>query len=581
MRHLMTIGFALVILLAIVLAAAEQAPQVAAQGPVVARPIIGYAVKAGVSPRLRDIPPGLSEGGSLRVIAPRRAASSQVKLPSRIARDPVVQNNAGRINIPAPIRNFEGTSNADNQSVSHSRFWPPDTNGDIGFDPSTGKKYYVQGVNIAYQVWDVTSVPVSISGPVDFEALWTTLGPPCSTLTSIPSSGDIIVLFDSMAHRWLASVMAQPNDPNGPFHQCVAISKTADPTGQYWLYDFIVSNTLFNDYPKWAVWPDGYYLSVNQFDQNGNGDGVGAYVFDRTSMLSGGSPVSFQYFNLPNQYSMLPSNLNGSNLPPAGSPNYYVQLGYAASGLAQNPLEVWQFHTDWSNPSNSTFAESVTLAAASFDSNLCNFNEACIPEPAVSGQATQALDPLSDRLMYRLQYRDFGGYETMVVNHTVAVGDFADHAGIRWYEFRRYGGGSWTIYQQGTYAPDSNHRWMGSMAMDGEGNIALGYSVSSTSVFPSIRYTGRMATDPLNQLPQGEGTIANGTGAQTYTSRWGDYTAMSIDPADDCTFWYTNEYYSTTNGSSNWQTRIGSFILCSPQPGVYYFPVIGKNASLP
>ena len=186
---------------------------------------------------------------------------------------------------------------------------------------------------------------------------------------------------------------------------------------------------------------------------------------------------------------------------------------------------------------------------------MCAGNRNCISQQGT----TVKLDPISDRLMYRLQYRNFGDHEALVLNHTVDVNN-ADRAGIRWYELRK-SGSVWSIYQQGTFSPDPTQRWMGSIAMDALGNIGLGYSASSSTVFPSIRYTGRLAGDPLGQLPQGEGTIINGTGAQTHSaSRWGDYSSLSIDPVDNCTFWYTNEYVQTT-GSAPWRTRIGSFQL--------------------
>lgn len=440
---------------------------VAAQGPTRSGPTIGHAVATGVSPALRSLPASPSHQVVPRVVPLHRAVNPQATLssPSRVIRDPVVQKAPGRTTISPTIQNFEGTNDFNN-------YYPPDTNGDIGYDPATGKKYYVQWVNVGYQVWDVTSMPTSVMGPVDASLLWAglTSTSPCQTLTSFTSNGgDPVVLFDSLSQRWLASAFA--NNGGGPYHQCVALSKTADTSGQYWLYDFILSSTMFNDYPKFAVWPDGYYLTVNQF---GGSNGVGAFVFERAKMLSGDTSASFQYFNLPNQSNMQPSNLNGPNQPPTGSPNYFVQLGYDGSGNPQSPLQVWQFHTDWAVTTNSTITLLTTLPVAAFNTNLCNFSASCIPEPPVSGQTVQSLDALSDRLMYRLQYRNFGSYETMVVNHTVAVGDFANHAGIRWYEFRKYGSGAWSIYQQGTYAPDANHRWMGSIAMDGEGQHCVG-----------------------------------------------------------------------------------------------------------
>jgi hypothetical protein len=212
---------------------------------------------------------------------------------------------------------------------------------------------------------------------------------------------------------------------------------------------------------------------------------------------------------------------------------------------------------------------------------MCAGSRNCIPQPGTSVK----LDPISDRLMYRLQYRNFGGHEAMVLNHTVDVNN-TNRAGIRWYELRKPNspGASWGIFQQGTFSPDATHRWMGSMAMDGMGNIGLGYSASSSTTFPSIRYTGRLAGDPLGQMSQGEGTFVNGTGAQTHTSsRWGDYSSLSVDPVDNCTFWYTNEYVQTS-GSSPWFTRIGSFQLpgCSgPAPTPTNTPVAPTATATP
>jgi hypothetical protein len=215
-------------------------------------------------------------------------------------------------------------------------------------------------------------------------------------------------------------------------------------------------------------------------------------------------------------------------------------------------LELYEFHVDWANPANSTFTALPDLFPASFDREMCGYSliGTCIPQPGTS----QKLESLTAWLMWRLQYRNFGTHETLVVNHTVDL-DGTDHAGIRWYELRKTGG-SWSIYQQGTYGPDAHHRWMGSVAMDQDGNMALGYSVSSSSVHPSIRYVGRLASDPLGQMPQGETELIAGTGSQTHSYRWGDYSSMNVDPVDDCTFWYTQQYIVS---GQRWRTRVGSF----------------------
>jgi hypothetical protein len=219
---------------------------------------------------------------------------------------------------------------------------------------------------------------------------------------------------------------------------------------------------------------------------------------------------------------------------------------------------LWAFHVDWVNTANSTFTNLINLPVAAFDGNMCNGARNCVPQPSTSAK----LDAIADRLMYRLQYRNFGAYQTLVTNHTVDV-DSTDRAGVRWYELRNTGSG-WSIFQQGTFSPDSTDRWMASAAMNGLGEIAVGYSISSSSIFPSVRYTGRVPGDALGTLPQGEGTLMAGTGSQTDTlySRWGDYSMMAVDPVDDCTFWFTSEYVQTT-GAANWKTRIGSFQVSS------------------
>jgi hypothetical protein len=228
-----------------------------------------------------------------------------------------------------------------------------------------------------------------------------------------------------------------------------------------------------------------------------------------------------------------------------------------AWGYPQDQLEAWKFHVDWVTPANSTFTSQPNLATASFVQMGSG-----IPQP---GTPT-TLDTLSDRLMYRLAYRNFGDHEALVVNHTVSV---SGQAGVRWYELRRTGG-NWSINQQGTYAPaGGTHRWMGSVALDKSGNLALGMSASSSTVFPSIYYAGRLAGDPAGTLTM-ESTMTPGGGSQLAPSRWGDYSSMSLDPSDDCTFWYTTEYYSAS-ASWNWQTRIASF----------RFPQCGSGGSGP
>jgi hypothetical protein len=367
------------------------------------------------------------------------------------------------------------------------------------------------------------------------------------------------VLYDQLADRWMLSQFAVPGGTSG-YHQCIAVSQTGDPTGAWYRYDFLWSNINMNDYPHFGVWQDGYYMTVHEFANASTWAGQGVAVFERDKMLQG-LPARMVKFNLfstdPNMGGMLPTDLDGPP-PAAGTPNYFVEPDDNAGGFPQDQVQVWAFHVDWANTVNSTFTRVATLATAAFDSNMCNGARACIPQSGT----TAKLDAIADRAMYRAQFRNFGSYQTIMLNHTVdATG--TDRAGIRWYELRDTGGAGWAINQQSTFSPDSTNRWMGSVAMNGNGDIGLGYSASSSTMFPAIRYTGRLATDPLNSMTQGEGLLIAGTGAQTHTAaRWGDYSMLAVDPVDDCTFWYTSEYVQTT-GSAPWRTRIGSFKLAN------------------
>jgi len=415
-------------------------------------------------------------------------------------------------------------------------------------------------VNLSFAVYSRSGA--LLYGPAATNTLWQGFGGPCETT----NDGDPIVLYDHLADRWILTQFALPNFPSGPFYECIAVSQTGNPLGAYHRYQFLISNTKLDDYPKFGVWPDGYYMSVNQFTCNVlfcNWAGQGVVAFDRAQMLAG-QPAQMVYFDLfgvdPNLGGMLPADLDGTTPPPAGTPNPFCQIDDNAWGYSPDQIQCWRFHADWANPAASTFTFDTALTTAAFDSNLCGYSRNCITQR----DTTVRVDAISDRLMYRLQYRNFGTHQTLVTNHTVDANG-ADRAGVRWYELRN-GGGGWSIFQQGTYAPDTLHRWMGSIAMNGLGDVGLGYSVSSGTVFPSIRTTGRLAGDPPGLMTQGELSIVAGTGHQTHSSgRWGDYSQMSVDPVDDCTFWYTQEYYAV-KGSAPWRTRIGSFKLrdCGP-----------------
>ena len=465
------IGFFIVLVIALIIAL-DSAQVVNAQKPNPQATVIP-AVKQGIGSLPFNSRVAIPSNTNPRDVPSGRLNPSLIlgKVPSVLIPqiDGALQIGLGSARMPLPLVTFEGMS----RSGLIGNFIPPDTNGDIGYAPATGKKYYAQIVNSGFQVWDVTSTPTLVLGPVYLGSLWNSLGAPCNT-----NAVDPIVLFDTLANRWLISQFPHPK--LGSFvgyHQCIAISKSSDPTGEYYLYDFIVHMTKMNDYPKFGVWHDGYYMSVNQFYSDDSWAGAGAYVFDRAKMLAG-NPATAQYFDLPNLGGMLPSHLNGTTAPPAGAPNYFLQVDDDPANV-NDRLELWQFHVDWTTPANSTFTNPISPTVATFSSNLCGMNY-CISQlgvPLVLDPITLANDvPWRPQLMYRLNYRNFGTHESLVVNHTVSVGDSAYHAGIRWYELRK-NGGAWSVYQQGTYAPDSNSRWMGSIAMDGHGNIALGYSV--------------------------------------------------------------------------------------------------------
>ena len=448
---------------------------------------------------------------------------------------------------------------------------PPDPVGDIG------PGHYVQMVNTSFAVFDKRGTP--LSGPIATNALFSSLAGTGAggNLCATTNHGDGIVLYDPLADRWLLSQFAFDVDVGGnpvlPAYQCVALSRTPDPTQAYDLYVFGpyddgASALALNDYAKFAVWPDAYYATYNMFTRSGATEtfaGAKVCAFDRARMLAGG-PATQQCFQLTSAHGgLLPADLDGRREPPAGSPGY--MLDYEGSSL-----QFWRFHVDWAAPAGSTLGPNPPVSIP-VDTivELCPTSDTCVPQ---SGTTTQ-LDTVGDRLMHRLAYRNFGDHEALVATHTVDAGGVA---GIRWYELRNVPGqtlasGVPALQQIGTYAPDATWRWMGSIAQDQMGDLAVGFSASSAAEKPSVRYAGRFWNDAANALGQGEATLVGGTGAQTTDprnpqsalSRWGDYTSLTVDPGDDCTFWYTNEYLLTDG--ANWHTRIGSFRLpaCPPR----------------
>ena len=417
--------------------------------------------------------------------------------------------------------NFEGLGR--NQYGFSITSEPPDTNG------SVGDTQYVQWVNTSFAVFNKTTGAL-VAGPTPGNALWTGFGGLCES----HNDGDPIVQFDKIAKRWVFTQFALSATSH---FQCVAVSTTSDATGTYNRYAFSFG-TDFPDYPKLGVWPDAYYLNFNIFNATGTAFlGPQPCAIDRNAMLAG-TAATMVCFRLSTSFGgLLPSDMDGTIQPAAGEPAFFIDYG-------TNAILLWKFHVDFAVPANSSITGPTTLSVANF-SALCG-GGTCVSQPGV----LQKLDSLADRMMYRFAYRKFtDGHESLVVNHAISTGE-------RWYEVRDPNGTP-TVFQQGTFAPDANTRWMGSIAQDKDGNIGLGYSVSSSSISPSIYFTGRVPSDPLGSM-QSEQLIVSGSGAQSGHSRWGDYSAMAVDPTDDCTFWYTQEYIKTT-GDFIWNTRIANF----------------------
>lgn len=441
-------------------------------------------------------------------------------------------------NRAALVRAMElkpGKVNVDGQGFSGVN--PPDVCGDVG------PAHYIQAINsgdgTSYIIHKKTDGSVE-AGPF----LLSDLGG-----RDVTGLGDPIVLYDHLAKRWLLSEFTER--PVNAVH--VYISKTADPVAGGWFhYRFDTPN--FPDYPKYGVWPNAYYMTSNEQD------GPAVYAFDRAKMLNG-QPATLQRF-LVGQLSgfgfqaLTPVDLDGASPPPLGSPFYVMRHrddevhNVNGPDAAQDFLELFELRIDWANPANSTMAGPNSVAITEFDSDLGGLTSiTCFPQK----DSDVRLDPLREVIMHRLPYRNFGTHETILGSFVTDV-DGKDRGGIRWFELRKAVHGNWVVHQEGTYAPDSHNRWMSSIAMDGTGNIALGYSVTSSTMFPSLRFAGRLASDPMGTLPRGEVTLIDGTAANS-SSRYGDYSTLGIDPTDDRVFWFTGEF----NAARTWSTRIASF----------------------
>jgi hypothetical protein len=454
--------------------------------------------------------------------------------------DPIVQRRQGDgPDIPAPAASFD--------AISATGYTPPDTVGDVG------PAHYVQMVNTSYAVYNKSGTLVA--GPYAINTLWAGFGGACQT----ENSGDPVVLYDQFADRWL---LMQFTSAGPTYYLCMALSTSGDPAGTFYRWA-ISTGSHFPDYPKLGVWSDAYLATTRDFDPGFVG--VGVYALNRAQMLAGNpSPVviSMSTGTSP-AYAMgdglQPVDIDGFTLPPAGSPGFFIgsRDNGGPYGAPSDALNLWKLSYDFDSPPSSTLTLSDTVPVAAFDSMLAACSgRSCVPQPGTANKVDH--QGYRQRVLHRAAYRNFGTHEAIVTNQSIEASAIS---GIRWWELRSPNASPF-VYQEGTYAPgtsDGIHRWFGSFAQDKYGNAALGYSVSDgTSTYPGIRYTGRLAGDTLGLLPQGEGTIVTGGGSQTGSQRWGDYSSMNVDPLDDCTFWYTTEYYATTS-SGGWKTRVGAF----------------------
>jgi hypothetical protein len=470
-----------------------------------------------------------------------------------------------------PLLEFENTQTRGLKQVqgafeidgigSKNNVYPPDPTGDIG------KDHYMQMVNYwggsEFQIWNKKGQ--TVYGPANSNTLWAQVG--------LKGYGDPIIQYDHEAQRWIMLELSQifVNE------LLIAISDDSDPTGSWKAYS--ISTYGFPDYPKFYVWHDAYYLSVNEIDP---GNICTGYALDRKAMLNGDPGIKVYRFKMPTFQGIQfqpPTGVDweGGPPPPPGSPGYIMRLYDDKWGTDYDHLEIWKVFLNWEDENQSSLQGPEMLYPAPFESSMC-----CVPEPPTGDGYTPSLGTVNQIIMYRAPYRNFGDHESIVLNYVVDVTgspELAGVAGLRWYELRRWGNSPWTIYQQGTYSPDAQTgRFMGTISLDDKGNIGLGYSVSdSISVYPGLRVTGRLASDPLGQMTFDEHVVGEGHHSNMY-GRWGDYSSMAVDPIDGRTFWFTGEYQPDT---TLWGTKIGAFSLYRDandlMPAALKLPVSSTN----
>jgi hypothetical protein len=485
--------------------------------------------------------------------------------------------NAALAAMPSPTKNFAGlgfsTSVTGGQAGGG---WPPDTNGDVG------PTYYIQSVNTAFGIFN-KSTGTQVAAFTENQ-LWNGAS---TSQCSTRNQGDPVVLHDAINDRWILTDFAftvdSSGNSSGPFYQCIAVSKSGDPVGGgWWLYAIrmdagnVPTNTLA-DYPKFGLWGDGcLYMGANGFD-NSTGNYAGAIFasFNTANMYSGAALTSSIGFLADTSvFSMFPANLLGTT--PSGTAEYFVNVSGTTFAW-----DVRKFTKGTNCGGSGTLGTATQVSQATYGYPGTGTGSAFTTDIVEqAGAGSPPLDSLGDRIMQKVQYRKIGTAESLWVVHTTCGSAHDSNFNcvsatsptqLQWTQINVTGGTiNATPVQQQIYAPDTTKsRWMPSLAVDASGDMAMGYSYSSSTDFPGIRYAGRLIGDTLNQLPQTEVQLvaglssqkscSDGGGAGCTTSRWGDYSSMSVDPSDDCTFWYTNEYYSTASNNGEWQTRIGAF----------------------
>ena len=440
--------------------------------------------------------------------------------------DQNVQRDFGQLRTSRGIeQNFVGASS------SESGFVPPDPTG------AAGPNHYVHAVNSIVKIFSKNGT--LLVGPVSLGQF----------LGIGSNSGDPIVMYDQLADRWFVSEFGSLNNS-----LAIGVSTTSDPTGTYNVYQYTFGS--FPDYPHYTVWHDAYYMTANIGTANK------AYAVERDVMLAGGASPRILGFSLPgvvwNNNTVIspePANLLGTTYPP-GVPGYVTYLqddGW--SGVSYDHLKVWELKLDWVNTANSTISQPLEIPTDPFDSVFAPFGTGDVKQPGTS----QKIDMIGGIISYAANYRSFGSHNSWVITFNTDI-DGNDTSGIRWIELRNDASNPWTIFQEGTYAPADGHsRFMGSAGIDAAGNIGLAFNIASATLKAGIRYTGRFDGDPLGQMTVAETEIFQGSGVQTYTNRFGDYSHLTMDP-DNFTFWFTAEYFPSNN---NWRTQIASFTLSS------------------